>query len=184
MNAAAAPGPPTPSALLLTGTVGVGKTSVADELGDRLATAGVPHGVIDLDRLSQAWPAPADDPFNAALMLRNLKAVAANYLAAGARHLVLAGVAEDETDRGRLADALGVPLAVCRLTVQLPVVHERLRHRHEDRPDDLAWHLKRSGELAAILDRARVEDFTVDATHAPVGEVADVVLAGAGWLAR
>lgn len=36
-------------ALLITGPVGVGKTTVAEAVGDVLATAGVPHAVIDLD---------------------------------------------------------------------------------------------------------------------------------------
>ncbi len=173
--------PSSPRALLITGTVGAGKTSVADALGGLLAEAGIAHGVIDLDRLSQAWPAPADDPFNALLMLQNLRAVAANFLAAEAQWLILAGVAEDADDRRRLSEAVGVPLAVCRLHVELAVVHARLRHRHRDEPEDLRWHLARSGELAAILDRAAVEDFAVDATRGSVAEVAEKVLRATGW---
>jgi hypothetical protein len=34
---------------LITGTVGTGKTSVADAAGDLLAGARLPHAVIDLD---------------------------------------------------------------------------------------------------------------------------------------
>jgi adenylylsulfate kinase-like enzyme len=41
-------------ALLLTGTVGAGKTSVADALGDLLTEAAVPNAVLDLDWLCRS----------------------------------------------------------------------------------------------------------------------------------
>jgi Ni2+-binding GTPase involved in maturation of urease and hydrogenase len=51
-----------PTAVLITGTVGAGKTSVAAAAGSILAEARIPHAVIDLDALTQSWPAPPDDP--------------------------------------------------------------------------------------------------------------------------
>ncbi|SEG91506.1 Adenylylsulphate kinase [Nonomuraea solani] len=165
------------TALLITGTVGVGKTSVADAAGDLFIDAGVPNAVIDLDRLRHCWPAPPDDPFHAALTMRNLSAVAANFLAAGAERLVLAGVIESRAERRRHEEVLGVPLAVCRVHVELPEVHRRLRGRHVH-DGGLDWHLARAGELAAVLDEARVEDYTVDGTHGTPGEVAAQVIKG------
>ncbi|MFC4014213.1 hypothetical protein ACFOY2_43795 [Nonomuraea purpurea] len=102
------------TALLITGTVGAGKTASADALGDLLTDAGVPNAVIDLDWLRRAWPAPPDDPFQSALTLRNLGAVTANFLEAGAERLILAGVIESREERLRHEAALGVPLTVCR----------------------------------------------------------------------
>jgi adenylylsulfate kinase len=166
------------SALLITGTVGAGKTSVADAAGDLLADAGVPNAVIDLDWLRRAWPAPPDDPFNGALTLRNLRAVAANFLAAGAERLVLAGVIEDRAERRDHEEALGVPLTVCRIHVALPEAHRRLAARHAQDPDGLDWHRKRAGELMEILDTAQVEDFAVDGTHATIAEIAARVVEG------
>lgn len=64
------------SALLITGTVGVGKTSVAEVVGDLLREARVSNAVIDLDWLSHAWPVPPGDGFNETMALRNLKSVA------------------------------------------------------------------------------------------------------------
>ncbi|MFI7703562.1 hypothetical protein [Nonomuraea sp. NPDC049480] len=165
-------------ALLITGTVGVGKTSVADAAGDLLADAGVPHAVIDLDWLRRAWPAPPGDPFNGELTLRNLRAVTANFLDTGAELLVLAGVIEDRDERRRHEEALGVPLTVCRIGVALPEVRRRLVARHANDPSGLDWHLERAGELREILDAAGVEDFTVDGTHATVAQVAASVLEG------
>lgn len=168
-------------ALLLSGTVGAGKTSTADAVGDRLAQGAVPHAVIDLDALRRAWPSPPGDPFNSAMELRNLADVARNHLDAGAQRLVLAGVLEDPAARVRYEAALGVPLVVCRVRVDLAVVRARLRRRHEGQDAALRWHLARSGELDAILDAARAEDCTVEATALTLDEAAAAVLRAAGW---
>ncbi|GAA3929858.1 hypothetical protein GCM10023085_09040 [Actinomadura viridis] len=167
---------------MINGTVGAGKTSTAEAAGDLLAAAGIPHAVMDLDWLRACWPSPPGDRFNAEMQLRNLRSVAANYLAAGFTRLVLAGVLESDDDRRRCADALSIPLDVCRLHVDLPVIHRRLAHRHHDDGPDLQWHLARSGELAAILERTRVEDTVVDGTLSSVSATARAVLKSVSWL--
>ena len=167
-------------ALLLNGTVGAGKTSVAAAVGDLLREREVPHAVIDLDALRQAWPAPPGDRFNTTMLLANLRAVSANVRAAGARSLVLAGVVETAADRAALTRAVGVPLTVVRLTADLGLVRARLRARHHADPDGLRWHLDRSGELADLLAAAGVEDHVVDTTGASVPAVAARVLTLAG----
>ncbi|MGK4583514.1 hypothetical protein [Kitasatospora sp. HPMI-4] len=171
----------TSRALLITGTVGVGKTSVADAAGALLADAGIPNAVLDLDRLCQSWPSPEGDPFNNGVLLRNLRSVASNYLDAGVERLVLAGVAESQADCERYQDAVGVDLSVCRLKVSLPVVRHRLARRHDNDPDGLRWHLGRSGKLDQILDHAQVEDFSIDATDDSIPAIAEAVLRAAGW---
>ncbi|MFC4079340.1 AAA family ATPase [Amycolatopsis samaneae] len=168
-------------ALLLTGPVGIGKSTVAEAVGELLAAAAVPHAVIDLDELHRRWPAPADDPFDLAMELRNLGALAGNYLGAGARRLVLAGVVESRADRRRYAEVLGTELTVCLLTADAAAIDRRLARRHgaED-TDGLRWHLARARELDGIFRRAGVEDFAV-AADGPVTDVAKAVLAAAGW---
>jgi len=170
-----------PRALLVTGTVGVGKTTVAYAVGELLREAEVPNAVIDLDALSQAWPAPPGDPFNFALELRNLRSVAANFLAAGMERLVLAGVVENVEDRDRYREALGVDLTVARLRADLDQVRRRLHGRHRDDEDGLRWHLHRSGELDAILDRAGVAEIEVWTDDRTVAEVAAEVVKRARW---
>ncbi|MEO3870061.1 hypothetical protein ABGB18_14665 [Nonomuraea sp. B12E4] len=165
-------------ALLITGTVGAGKTSVAGAVGDLLAELGQPHAVIDLDWLRRLWPAPTDDPLGGAVTLRNLRAVAGNFLAEGVRRLVLAGVIEDREEHRRHEEALGVPLSVCRIRLALPEAHRRLAERHRHEPEALDWHLRRAGELAAVLDAARLGDFCVDGTGGTPRQVAERVLAG------
>ncbi|MER5807868.1 hypothetical protein ABT143_06685 [Streptomyces sp. NPDC002033] len=82
-----APGSAAPTANTRSRPAGAGKTSTADLLGDLPADAGAPHAVIYLDRLCQAWPPPADDPFQLGLFLANLRPVTANYRAAGVHPL-------------------------------------------------------------------------------------------------
>lgn len=84
-----------PRALLINGTVGVGKTTVAAAVCDLLVQRQVPNALIDVDGLRKAWPSPPQDPFNMGLALRNLASVAANYVEAGVTHLILAGVYRD-----------------------------------------------------------------------------------------
>jgi adenylylsulfate kinase-like enzyme len=168
-------------ALLITGTVGSGKTSVATALGDLLAQATIANAVIDVDWLRRSWPRPPDDPFNGGITLRNLQAVARNYIEAGVLRLVLAGVVESRAERDAYQAALGVPLTVCRLRVDLVTVRRRLTRRHEDDADGLQWHLDRSGELEHIFQQAHVEDVAVDATTNSVHQVAQAVIDAIRW---
>ena len=71
-----------PTALLLTGTVGTGKTTIADAVGLQLEAASVPHAIIDLDEIRRIWPRPALDPFGSEVELRIVESLAANYLEA------------------------------------------------------------------------------------------------------
>ena len=177
---------PSPAALLITGTVGSGKTTTAHAIAALLRENATPHAVIDLDALRNAWPSPPGDPFHEDLMLANLHALARNHLAAGAVRLILAGVLENPTRRPLYERAAGAPLTVCRLRVNLPDVHARLRQRHHDDHDALDWHLHRSGELDTILDTAGIGaglgDVEVDvaADQAP-SEVAQAVTRAIGW---
>ena len=171
----------TPEALLVTGTVGVGKTSVAEAIGDLLRDAQVPNAVIDVDWLRAAWPAPPGDPFNQAMALRNLAAVGANYLAAGAARLVLAGVVETRADRHAHAAALGVPMTVVRLVADPDVLRARLLRRHDADDEARRWHLARAGELHTILERSATEDHLVDTSRLTAPEAAVEVLGASGW---
>jgi adenylylsulfate kinase len=163
--------------LFLNGAVGVGKSTVADAVGALLETAGIPHAVIDLDELRRSWPPPEGDRFNSAIELANLRPVAANYVAAGARILVLAGVIEEAQAVDLYTDALGgVRPTVIRLRVDSAEADRRLRSRHDDDEDVLAWHLHRHGELDAVIDAARIPGPTVDTTGRTPQDVAREVL--------
>ena len=65
--------------LVITGPVGVGKSTIAAEAAWLLRQADVPHALVDLDRIEQCWPVPADDPGNERVSHRNLACMWANF---------------------------------------------------------------------------------------------------------
>ena len=65
--------------LLLTGTVGVGKTTIALEINDVLAEMQLPKAAIDLDALAAQWP--PSSLWNADLAFENLAALWPNTCA-------------------------------------------------------------------------------------------------------
>src|SRR5688500_2328997 len=106
--------------MVVTGPVGVGKTAVAIAVSELLDQAGIRHAMIDMDHLRWCYPASADDPFEIALGLRNLAAVAANYRSAGAGRLVLADVVESRADLAGYREAIpDAAILVVRLQARL-----------------------------------------------------------------
>ncbi len=102
--------------MFVSGTIAAGKTTVAEAASGLLTDAGIPHGVIDLDWLCQAYPAPPGDPFNDELAFENLAVVWPHYAARGIRRLVVARVIESPRWRARAEASLPeVTVAVARI---------------------------------------------------------------------
>ena len=157
----------------------MGKSSVVGEIHDLLCERGVPHACLDRDALMHSWP--REGRFNEGLTLRNLRAVWANFHAAGARQLVIDGVIERAEDlEGYRAAVPGAVITTCRLRAPEPTRLDRLRSR--EKGAGLAWHLHRTVELERILDAGRLEDFIVENGDRPLRAVAEEVLVRAGWL--
>ncbi|ALD11834.1 AAA family ATPase [Clavibacter capsici] len=169
-------------AVILTGTVGAGKTTTMHALGALLGERDVPHALVDGDAVRLLHPAPADDPFQQELELRNLRALARTYREAGARVVLVATVVERSADLPRYAEALGsrAPLVV-RLSVDPDAVRARLDARHSGDAAALAWHRARAPELAAIIDAAGLGGLAIDTTSRTPAEVATLVADRAGW---
>jgi chloramphenicol 3-O-phosphotransferase len=161
--------------LVITGPVGVGKTSVAASVSEILDERGIPHACIDLDWLRWCHPAPGHDPFNVTLGLKNLSAVWANCRAAGAERLIIADVVEAPEEReGYLAAVPGAYLWIVRLTAPVSTLHERLEGRETGA--SLEWHKARAVELAGQMEETALEDLKVDTDGRTVRQVAEEVL--------
>jgi hypothetical protein len=168
--------------LVVSGPVGVGKTSVALEVSELLEAAGVAHAVVDLDALAWCFPRPADDRFNTGLALRNLAAVWANYQAAGAGCLVIARVIESHDDLAGFRAAIpGAEIVVVGLRAPIETLVERVNRRELGAAK--TWHVRRAAELATQMDRHLVEDHLVETADRSIIEIAEEVLRCVGWQA-
>lgn len=163
-------------ALLLTGVAGVGKSTVAEAVGQALTAAGRVTAVVDTDLVAQFGPPPpAGSRFYDELKCANLAALWANFKAAGARFVVVAAVIDDLSLRRRYVDSLaGCAVQVVRLVADDDLVRGRLRQR--DVGPRLERHLHAVEKPPAIT----VEDFTVTNDRAPA-DVAAELLVRAGW---
>lgn len=167
--------------LLITGPVGVGKTTVAGAIADQLAAARRATGLIDLDALRWVYPRPAGDPHHVALGLRNLAAVAANYRRAGATCLILVDIFEARSHLAGYREAIpGAAIQVVRLHAAPATIAARITGR-ETSQDSRDWHLRRAVELAALFARERPEDILIDTDGKAPAAIAAEILARAGW---
>lgn len=166
--------------LIITGTMGAGKTTVLAEASDILALRHIAHAAIDLDGLGLAHLPSATG--NDGVMYRNLQSICENYASLGVRRLLLARALED---RAELELCRGVVSAtntlVCRLTASIGAMEQRVKMRESgiSRQEYVA----RVAILNVILDRAGLEDFTVANENRSSTEVAREVLVKAGWIA-
>ncbi len=166
--------------LVVTGTVGVGKTTVAYEIGELLSERAMGNAVVDLDALAAQWP--ASSRWNADLMFENLSLLWPNFRAHGAERLVLAHVLEDEADKERFKNAVpDADITIVRVVAPTSLREDRLRRRMPP-GRGLDWHLKRTVELEAILSLAAQENFSVDNGERPIRAVAEEILTRIAWL--
>lgn len=165
---------------LLTGPIGVGKTSVADEISLRLEAAGRAYSNIDMDWLCQVFPRPLDDPLGENIRFSAPEILWAIHREAGAKLLVLAGVVESDAalDRYRVAMP-GAEITVVRLAAADEAIRSRVEHREQG--SDLEWNLRRAAELQRVFETAPLQAIVIDTSFCSVSEVADQVLRAVGW---
>jgi hypothetical protein len=165
--------------LVLSGTVGVGKTTIGDEIHSVLSDREIPDAFFDLDALRYQWPETS--PWNADLVAEHLAAMWPNLDRRGVSHLVVAGVMETPADIDRILDGLPTTrVRVVRLTAPEALRMQRLRERMRGR-NSLGWHLARTVELNTILDRSAVEMVEVGNGDRAPRAVAEEVLDLIGW---
>ena len=164
--------------IVISGSMGSGKTTVLGEASDILSARGVVHAAIDLDAVASAR---LPDAISTDLVYRNLASVWTNFAGEGVTTLLLAEAVENQDALERLRRAIpGAELVVCRLTAALETMQERLQTRE---PGMLQKQfLARARELEAVLDGAHLEDFTIANQDRSVTEVARELLRRAGWM--
>jgi adenylylsulfate kinase len=168
--------------IIVTGPVGVGKSTVAEAMGYQLLAAKVPHANVDFDQLTAGYPRPADDDqWGTKLGLSNLAAMWRNYQLAGARRLIIARVVESRSELDGYRQAVpGADIQLVRLRAAPETLQARVRRRGPWR--DMEWHLARAVELAAQMDAQHLEDVLIETDDRDAVTVARDVLHRAGWL--
>lgn len=167
--------------LIVMGSVGVGKSSVANAISEILLDKFIHHAVIDLDSLRHAFPRPAADWFHVTLGYKNLGCVWKNYKEVGVTCAVIPNVLEDRNDIKEIEKAIpGASVTVVRLKANLITIQTRLKGR-EKSIKSLEWHIKRAAELDEQLDNKQIEDFIVDTENKTIDEVAREILTKTSW---
>jgi adenylylsulfate kinase len=164
--------------IVITGTMGSGKTTVLAEASDLLKARGVTHAAIDLDALAIAYL--PDDPL-IEMAYRNLASIWANYAALGITRLLLAGAIENIDELKRIRAVMPASrIVICRLTATLETMRRRVSLREPGMLHDTL--VARVLELDTILDRAGLEDFSLTNEGHSVTDVATELLTRAGWI--
>ena len=167
------------STLLITGSMGSGKTTVLSEASDILTARNIPHASIDVDALGTAYLLPPVQDNH--LMYRNLQSVWQNYAQAGVTRLLLARAIEDHAELDLCRNAIsGAEIVICRLTASLKTMQDRVRTREIGALQNTF--IARVAELNSILDRAHLENFSISNENRPVSDVAHELLFRAAWI--
>jgi hypothetical protein len=169
------------SLLVITGSMGAGKSSVLGEASDILALQHIAHAAIDLDAFGLAYlPSGASSDV---VMYRNLRCVCKNYATLGVRRFLVARAIEDRATSELCRKAVSAKNAiVCRLAANIGTMQQRVRMRESGVSQ--REYVARVAKLNVILDHARLEDFTVTTQNRSVTDVAHEVLVKAGWISK
>jgi len=167
------------SLLIITGSMGSGKTAVLGEASDILTLHGIAHAAIDLDTLGMAHlPITAE---NSDVMYRNLKTVWGNYVDYGIDRLLLARAIENHAEfECCLAAIAAKEVVVCRLTASIETMQQRVGSR--ELGVCRTQYIDRVITLNSALDRALLENFVITNEGRSLTEVAKEVLERARWL--
>jgi len=165
--------------LLLTGSVGTGKTTVAAEIGEQLAGMNLLNTVIDLD-----WPGWVNvgEGFNGydRLIMQNLVSTWGNYCSVGVEYFVLARGLLEHKPMVMLKDAFPTsPVVIVRLLASRETVKKRLTQR--DSGKTLREHLNEMDEMNQIMDELKLEYATVETDAVSVEEISQRVITITGW---
>ena len=169
----------TESLLIITGTMGAGKTSVLGEASVILTLRHIAHAAIDVDALGLAYlphAARTDE-----VMYRNLRSACSNYASLGVTRVLLARALENRAEldlcRGIFPAASTI---VCRLIARVETMEQRVKMRELGLSQ--REYVDRVAELNITLDRAQLEDFSLTSENRSLTEVAHEMLLRAGWI--
>jgi dephospho-CoA kinase len=167
------------AAVLLTGTVGAGKTALAVEMAAALESDGHTVAVIDLDWLGWIGGPDVNSEDITTLIQENLAALWGNIRKKGPTHLILCRFVASQEEIAGIRSALdGASLSVVRVTASPNTIEERLRRR--DSGAELTEHLGQVEKMTQALDESRVAELVVE-TDGDLPDSAERALSQLEW---
>lgn len=163
---------PTPTAIVITGPVGAGKTTTSMALAELLEHRDISCAMVDMDQLRWFHPTPKGDPFGSTVGHHHLEAMATTYRELNIPTFIIADVIETDTKRHEKSLA-GFDVIVVRLNVSMERLHDRLRKRETER--QIAWHLNRAQELQDIMFANGIGDIVIDVADENPEQVAETI---------
>jgi hypothetical protein len=172
------PTPLEPSAVLVTGVYGSGKSTVVADIGALLQSRGEAFGLLDVDWLGW-FDVPGQPQLNQKVTLSHVRLLCSTYVDLGVKRLALAWSIRDSAHLQMTREAVGLPMTVVRLAVDEATVRARLGSdpTEERRIDDLRVGL----EWLSRNQGVGLEDLQASGTS-PVREISTEICRHLGWL--
>jgi septum formation inhibitor-activating ATPase MinD len=162
-------------ALVITGGLGSGKTSVAIDLAAHLDQTETTYALIDLDFLCWAKPAPDCALSIHQLLLMNLVPVVRGFQSAGIRHFILARFFITTSEVVQLREALALAdihdVTIVELAVSPETALTRLAHRDHGATLEAHRHM-----VASISADENIAEFRISTDDLPISDVTSQIL--------
>ncbi len=163
--------------LVISGSMGSGKTTVLGEASDLLTLADIPHAAVEMDSLANGHLPPGAIGIEGL----NLAAMWKNFATQGIARLLLAEALDSADKLRQIRDAIpGAQITVCRVRATIRTMQQRVRMREPGLLQE--WFVARVVQLEESLDAAAIEDFSVENDSRSITEVAREMLRRAAWL--
>lgn len=162
----------TPRVLIINGSVGAGKTSVADAIYKIFETTNDSCAFIDMDYLRSFYPRSASDPYGVEMGLLNLSSVSKNYIFKGITNFIIPTVVEtkEEIEGHRSAVGSNARVLTVRLEASIETTHRRLESREGE--NSIEWYLNRAEELTKKLKQDSIDDIVIQTDNLSVQQIA------------
>ena len=162
--------------LVLNGSPGSGKTTLANAIAERLREMDAPHAVIDVDELARVYP-----EIGSSICWNNLRAMWPNYTALPNLKVILPVCIDSKRDLEELRNAApSRKFSICELVADEFVLKERVTKRE---PNEY-WQSKLRGLVEKHLGKDttyRFADFRVRTDDKSIGEAVEEILSHLGW---
>jgi hypothetical protein len=166
--------------MIISGAVGVGKTTVAYEVRLRLRDAGISHVLID-DEFALFYPYPDGDPRGEVVRIQALAALSKIYARAGVERLIIARAVEDSSAVAAIVRAVpGAAPEIYQLVAPLDIISERIETKRV--PSARDWCVERAAELITLWHDNPLDATIIDSRDRSPSAVADEIVAHSQWL--